>query len=87
MTTNDQAEYGAVFPRRWIVETILELVGYTVDRDLAALTLLEPSAGSGAFLLPAVERLLESPTLPMWLADFAPVSGWLRPLEVSTLGC
>lgn len=60
VTTNDQAEYGAVFTRRWIVETILDLVGYTVDRDLASLTLLEPSAGSGAFLLPAVERLLES---------------------------
>lgn len=60
VTTNNQAEYGAVFTRRWIVETILDLVGYTVDRDLAALTLLEPSAGSGAFLLPAVERLLDS---------------------------
>lgn len=60
LTTNGQAEYGAVFTRRWVVETILDLVGYTADRDLASVTLLEPSAGYGAFLLPAVERLLES---------------------------
>lgn len=55
-----QAEYGEIFTRRWVVDTILDLVGYTVDRDLASLTLLEPSAGSGAFLIPAVERLIES---------------------------
>lgn len=55
-----QSEYGEVFTRRWVVETILDLVGYTADRDLAGLVLLEPSAGSGAFLFPAVERLVAS---------------------------
>jgi adenine-specific DNA-methyltransferase len=54
--------YGEVFTRRWIVEVLLDLVGYTPDRDLAALRLLEPSCGSGAFLGPAVERLIESAT-------------------------
>jgi adenine-specific DNA-methyltransferase len=51
---------GEVFTRRWVVEVLLDLTDYTADRDLAALRLLEPSCGSGAFLGPAVERLLAS---------------------------
>ncbi|MCA0307290.1 MAG: hypothetical protein LCH87_07990, partial [Actinobacteria bacterium] len=52
--------FGEVFTRRWVVDTLLDLTGYTVDRDLGALTAVEPSAGSGAFLLPMVERLVAS---------------------------
>jgi adenine-specific DNA-methyltransferase len=52
--------YGEVFTRRWVVEVLLDLTGYTADRDLGALHLLEPSCGSGAFLEPAVERLIAS---------------------------
>lgn len=52
--------YGEVFTRRWAVETLLDLTGYTADRDLGALVLVEPSCGSGAFLGPVVERLLAS---------------------------
>lgn len=55
-----QAEPGEVFTRRWVVETILDLVGYTSDRDLATMRLVEPSIGSGAFFVPVVERLLDS---------------------------
>ena len=29
-----QPNYGEVFTRRWIVEAMLDLVGYTIDRDL-----------------------------------------------------
>lgn len=54
------SEYGEVFTRRWVVELILDLAGYTPDRDLVALTALEPSCGSGSFLGPMVERLVES---------------------------
>ncbi|WP_445161431.1 Eco57I restriction-modification methylase domain-containing protein [Mycobacterium sp. Dal123C01] len=54
--------YGEVFTRRWVVEVLLDLCGYTTDQDLGALHLLEPSCGSGAFLGPAVERLLASAT-------------------------
>lgn len=57
---SDAQSYGEVFTRRWVVEVLLDLSGYTVERDLGALTLVEPSAGAGAFLLPAVERLVES---------------------------
>ncbi|WP_229812274.1 Eco57I restriction-modification methylase domain-containing protein [Lentzea flava] len=53
-------EYGEVFTRRWVVEVMLDLAGYTSDRDLAELRLVEPACGAGAFLLPAVERLLAS---------------------------
>lgn len=52
--------HGEVFTRRWVVETILDLCGYTADRDLGALRLIEPSCGSGAFLGVIIERLVES---------------------------
>jgi hypothetical protein len=49
---------GAIFTRREVVDFLLDLSGYTHDRPLHALRLLEPSFGGGDFLLPAVERLL-----------------------------
>ncbi|TCO62518.1 Eco57I restriction-modification methylase [Actinocrispum wychmicini] len=52
--------YGEVFTRRWVVEVLLDLTGYTTDRDLGSLHLVEPSCGSGAFLGPVVERLIAS---------------------------
>jgi hypothetical protein len=54
--------HGEVFTRRWVVDVLLDLTGYTLDRDLAALHLVEPSCGSGAFLGPVVERLIASTT-------------------------
>lgn len=56
----DVPNQGEVFTRRWVVEVLLDLTGYTVDRDLGQMHLLEPSCGSGAFLRPAVERLITS---------------------------
>jgi adenine-specific DNA-methyltransferase len=50
-------EHGEVFTRRWVVELILDLVGYTADLDLAIMRVIEPACGSGAFLGPIVERL------------------------------
>ncbi|GAA3220446.1 Eco57I restriction-modification methylase domain-containing protein [Oerskovia jenensis] len=60
VATADEIEYGEVFTREWVVDTILDLVGYTADRDLSRVKLVEPSIGSGAFLVPVVTRLLES---------------------------
>ena len=51
------AEHGAVFTRRWVVELILDLAGYTTDQRLDQLTAVEPACGDGAFLVPMVERL------------------------------
>ncbi|WP_343602234.1 Eco57I restriction-modification methylase domain-containing protein [Mycobacterium sp.] len=56
----DMPCYGEVFTRRWVVTTLLDLTRYTPDRDLAALQLVEPSCGSGAFLGPIIERLTAS---------------------------
>jgi len=53
-------DYGEVFTRRWVVEMILDLVGYVAERDLASCVLVEPSCGTGAFLVPIVERLIDS---------------------------
>ncbi|MGX7827751.1 HsdM family class I SAM-dependent methyltransferase [Actinokineospora sp. 24-640] len=56
----NQTSHGQVFTRRWVVELILDLVGYTSDRDLSSMRLVEPSCGSGGFLTVAVERLIQS---------------------------
>jgi hypothetical protein len=58
--TEDAQNYGEVFTRRWVVDLILDLCGYTPDRDLASLRIIEPACGSGAFLGPMIERLAES---------------------------
>jgi len=55
--------HGVVLTKPHIVESILDLAGYTIDADLGAMRLLEPSCGHGAFLLPAVSRLLDSAKL------------------------
>jgi hypothetical protein len=52
------SERGAVFTRREVVDFMLDLAGYTPDRPLHTMRLLEPSFGSGEFLLAAVKRLL-----------------------------
>lgn len=54
------ADYGEVFTRRWVVDLILDLVGYTAEEDLGRRVLVEPSCGTGAFLVPVVERLIAS---------------------------
>ena len=53
-------ERGAIFTRREVVDFILDLTGYTSDRPLQKLKLLEPSFGDGDFLFPAVDRLLRA---------------------------
>jgi hypothetical protein len=52
--------HGEVFTRRWVVDLILDLADYTSERDVAGLVAVEPSCGSGAFLVPMIERLSES---------------------------
>ena len=57
---DEAGEHGEVFTRRWVVELILDLSGFTADRDLGDMVAVEPSCGSGAFLAPMTERLIES---------------------------
>jgi hypothetical protein len=56
----DEVQRGAVFTRREVVDAILDLVGYVVDKPLHRLRLLEPSFGEGDFLLAVIDRLLEA---------------------------
>jgi hypothetical protein len=55
---SDTAARGAIFTRREVVDFMLDLAGYTSDRPLHTMKLLEPSFGGGEFLFAAVERLL-----------------------------
>jgi len=54
---------GEGFTRRWIVDFILDAVEYKDTVDLVARRAIEPACGSGAFLLPMVERLVRSARL------------------------
>jgi adenine-specific DNA-methyltransferase len=49
-----------VYTRPWVVDLILDLVGYRPEADLASRYAVEPSAGAGAFLMPMIRRLLAS---------------------------
>ena len=51
---------GAVYTKNWVVELLLDLAGYTPDRDLPGSLAIEPAAGEGAFLAPMAGRLLSS---------------------------
>lgn len=53
-------EAGVVYTRPWMVELVLDLAGYLPEKPLAALVVLEPSAGDGAFLSAMVRRLVKS---------------------------
>ncbi|SCL24875.1 TaqI-like C-terminal specificity domain-containing protein [Micromonospora nigra] len=53
----EAVEHGEVFTRRWIVDLILDLAGYTADRDLAKLVAVEPACGGGAFLAAMAARV------------------------------
>lgn len=51
---------GVVYTKRWVVDLMLDLAGYTPDRDLHELVIVEPSAGDGSFVIAIVERLIAS---------------------------
>jgi hypothetical protein len=82
---DDVQNYGEVFTRRWVVDVLLELTGYTADRDLAALRLVEPSCGSGAFLGPAVERLIASAVTHG--RDFVTLASATKPRDWACIIC
>lgn len=57
---SEAGERGAIFTRREVVDFMLDLAGYTPERPLHRLRLLEPSFGGGEFVLAAVERLIQA---------------------------
>lgn len=60
LVNEEIGNHGEIFTREWIVEVILNLVGFNQDDDLATKTIVEPACGTGAFLLPIVARLSAS---------------------------
>lgn len=58
LASMDEVQRGAVFTRPEVVDTILDLVGYVVERPLHRMRVLEPSFGDGDFLVRVIGRLL-----------------------------
>ncbi|MGK5446449.1 Eco57I restriction-modification methylase domain-containing protein [Streptomyces radiopugnans] len=56
----EAVEHGEVFTRGWVVELILDLLGYTPDKDLCDTRLIEPACGGGAFLGAIASRVSAS---------------------------
>lgn len=54
---NKQKSLGQVYTPQWIVETILDLVGYN-NEDVLEKYIIEPSCGDGVFLLEIVQRYI-----------------------------
>lgn len=75
-----KSNHGEVFTRRWVVEFILDLVGYHPDDDLASRVIVEPACGTGAFLIPVVDRLVES--CEQNNRDLASTGGAIRAFDV-----
>lgn len=73
---------GAIFTRHEVVDFILDLAGYTADRPLQALRLLEPSFGGGDFLLPAIDRLLAAWAVVGRLDPVAALADCIRAVEL-----
>lgn len=80
LASSETVNYGEVFTRRWVVEVLLDLAGYTADRDLSSVRLLEPSCGSGAFLGPVAERLIASAQIRGH--DLSSLSGAIRAFDL-----
>lgn len=49
---------GSVYTKKWIVDGMLNLIGYFDNLPLYSFSILEPSCGEGNFLVSIVERLL-----------------------------
>ena len=52
--------HGDVFTSSRVVRFMLDLIGYTSDKDLSAYKVLEPSFGHGDFLIEIQNRLIQS---------------------------
>lgn len=69
---SDGGKRGAVFTRREVVDFMLDLAGYTSNRPLHYMRLLEPSFGGGEFLLAAAQRLLGAFLAAGGVGDLSP---------------
>lgn len=75
---------GVVFTKPWVVDCILDLVGYTSDKELWKSTIIEPSFGEGAFLEKIIKRLFESFRSTNNSLDFQKLKNSIRAYEVDS---
>ena len=54
------ASHGDVFTSQWVVNFMLDLIGYTPNKNLSLYRLLEPSFGQGDFLIEIQKRIIQS---------------------------
>lgn len=76
---------GAVFTRPEVVDFMLNLGGYTVDKPLYTYSVLEPSCGEGDFVIPIVKRLMQCYQLQVGVSDHTvnDLQGALRAIELN----
>lgn len=59
-TRSNGGQHGDVFTKPCVVSYMLDLVGYTSDRDLSCVSITEPSCGEGEFIIEIIHRLAAS---------------------------
>lgn len=59
-TRSNGGQHGDVFTKPCVVDYMLDMVGYTADKDLSMTSIIEPSCGEGEFIISIITRLAES---------------------------
>lgn len=59
-TRSNGGQHGDVFTKPCVVDYMLDMVGYTADKDLSMISITEPSCGEGEFIISIIARLAES---------------------------
>lgn len=75
-------EHGTVYTNEAVVNFMLNEVGYTSDRNLKDVRLLDPAAGDGVFIINAIDRLFQSSAT--FKFDFASALNSLKAIELDT---
>jgi len=60
LSNGTKEERGAIYTKPKIVEYMLDLAGFTIEKELYRNRILEPAFGSGEFLLPIANRVIIS---------------------------
>jgi len=59
-TRANNRPHGTVLTKPVVVEVMLDFLGYTADRNLSQLTVIDPCGGEGAFICACIQRLAAS---------------------------
>lgn len=81
---DEEKKRGAVFTKHTVVDFMLDLIGYEASEPLHEKRLLEPSFGSGRFVLAAVNRLVESWRAHTGGANYQQLTNALRAVELDS---